>query len=166
MSPSLSLVKSGLALLLAAFLLILASQAGAATEAEYNLDRKRAPQENLLSLIFGSAPPLATERGILIIDAFSDQNGNGRRDPGETDLSGQLSCSLDGIDYTIPAFIPGLKYEGNYQLSCQGASFQPDLAQPDLFIGRRGAIIRLDIPCRKVAEGEIPPLLRETPKTN
>lgn len=166
MSPSLSLVKSGLALLLAAFLLIVASQAGAAPETEYNLDRNRAPQENLLSLIFGNAPPLATERGILVINAFSDLNGNGRRDPGEADLAGLLSCSLDGIDYTIPAFIPGLKYEGNYKLSCQGASFQPALTQPDLFIARRGAIIRLDIPCRKVVGGEIPPLLQDPPKTN
>ncbi len=69
-------------------------------------------------------------------------------------------------DYTIPAFIPGLKYEGNYKLSCQGASFQPALTQPDLFIARRGAIIRLDIPCRKVVGGEIPPLLQDPPKTN
>lgn len=158
--------KSGFYLLLAIVLILTGSPATAAPDTEYNLDRNRAPQENLLSLIFGSAPPLATERGILVIDAFADLNGNGRRDPGEIDLSGLLRCSLDGIDYTIPAFIPGLKYEGNYKLSCQGASFQPDLAQPDLFIGRRGAIIRLDIPCRKVAGGDIPPLLRDPPKTN
>ena len=164
MRPSHPSLKSALYLLLAIFLLGSGGRASAATDTEYNLDRNRAPQENLLSLIFGSAPPLATERGILVIDAFADQNGNGHRDPGEVDLSGLLSCSLDGIDYTIPAFIPGLKYEGNYKLSCQGASFQPDLAQPDLFIARRGAIIRLDIPCRKVAGTEVPPLLRDPPK--
>jgi len=145
---------------LLAFLLLALPAGGApATDEEYTLSHHRAPEENLLSLIFGSPPPLATQRGILLIDAFADLNGNGRRDPGEADLGGQLSCILDGIDYTVPAFIPGLKYEGSYQLVCQGASFQPALAQHDLFIAQRGEIIRLDLPCRKISESAVPPLL-------
>ena len=136
----------------ALLLLLLVVPAGsAATTGEYNLNRNRAPEQNLLNLIFGSAPPMATQRGILVIDAFVDQNGNGRRDPGEPDLPGQLSCALDGKDYSVPAFIPGLKYEGTYQLNCQGPSFQPDLPKHDLFIAQRGEIIRIDLPCRKIA---------------
>lgn len=142
--------------------LLLSPLAAPAAETEYNLNRQKAPEENFLSLIFGSAPPMATERGILVIDAFADQNGNGRRDPGEPDLAGQLSCRLDGIDYTVPAFIPGLRYEGSYQLACTGASYHPDLTQNDLFIGQRGEIIRLDIPCKKVAGSTVPPLLKES----
>jgi len=134
----------------------------ALAEEEFNLDRNRAPEENLLSLIFGSPPPMATERGILLIDAFLDDNGNGQRDPGEEDLAGKISCRLDGIDYTVPAFIPGLKYEGSYQLACSGASFEPDLTQPDLFVGQRGEIIRIDIPCRSLAEATPPPLLKNS----
>ena len=134
-----------------------APAAGATTSSEYNLDRNRLPEENYLTLIFGSPPPLGTQRGILVIDAFSDLNGNGRRDPGETDLTGQLSCTLDGIDYTVPAFIPGLKYEGSYKLVCQGPSFQPDLPQRDLFIAQRGEIIRIDLPCRKIAQSATTP---------
>ena len=142
--------------------LLLAPFTATAAETEYNLNRGRAPEENFLSLIFGSAPPMATERGILVIDAFADQNGNGRRDPGEEDLAGQLSCRLDGIDYTIPAFIPGLRYEGTYKLACTGASYHPDLSQPDLFIAQRGEIIRLDIPCQKVSGTTVPPLLKQS----
>jgi hypothetical protein len=138
-------------LLPALLLLLLVVPAGAATTGEYNLNRNRAPEQNLLNLIFGSAPPLATQRGILVIDAFVDLNGNGQRDPGEPDLPGQLSCALDGKDYSVPAFIPGLKYEGTYQLNCQGPSFQPDLPKHDLFIAQRGEIIRIDLPCRKIA---------------
>jgi hypothetical protein len=152
--------------LLTALLLAVSASGAATTAGEYNLDRNRSPQENWLSLIFGSAPPLATQRGILVIDAFADLNGNGRRDPGETDLGGQLSCKLDGIDYPIPAFIPGLKYEGTYQLSCQGPSFQPALAQHDLFIAQRGEIIRIDLPCRKLAATAVPPLLRDSQPKN
>ncbi len=138
-------------LVLVVLLLVAPTGTAATTSGEYNLNRNRAPEENLLNLIFGSAPPMATQRGILVIDAFVDQNGNGRRDPGEPDLTGQLSCALDGKDYTVPAFIPGLKYEGTYQLNCQGPSFQPDLPSHDLFISQRGEIIRVDLPCRKIA---------------
>lgn len=162
---STSLYRRLLALLTALLLAVPAGAAGT-TAGEYNLDRNRAPQENWLSLIFGTPPPLATQRGILVIDAFVDQNGNGRRDPGEADLDGQLSCTLDGIDYTIPAFIPGLKYEGTYKLACQGPSFQPDLPQHDLFIGQRGEIIRIDLPCRRIAETSISPLPGSGPPKN
>lgn len=137
-------------LLLAYCLVLLAAGPGVGAENHeaYHLDRQRAPEENLLSLIFGSPPPMATERGILLIDAFADSNGNGRRDPGETNLHGQVSCALDGIDYQVPAFIPGLKYEGSYQLACSSSGYRLDLKSPDLFIARRGQILRVDIPCR------------------
>lgn len=149
--------------LLAALLLAVPALGAATTSGEYNLDRNHAPEQNWLSLIFGSAPPMATQRGILVIDAFADLNGNGRRDPGETDLSGQLSCTLDGVDYPIPAFIPGLKYEGSYKLACKGAAFQPDLPSHELFIAQRGEIIRLDLPCRKTDPPTSPAAPHDSP---
>lgn len=138
-------------LLVAAILFFLSSLPAPArgeTEEEFNLDRQRAPEESLFDLIFGSPPPVATQRGILLIDAFLDANGNGRRDRGESDLAGAVQCTLDGIDYTIPAFIPGLEYEGSYQLACSSAAYRPSLDDPDIFISQRGEIVRLDIPCR------------------
>jgi hypothetical protein len=136
----------------------------AETQEEFNLERNRTPRENLLNLIFGTPPPMATERGILVLDAFLDANGNGLRDQAETDLAGQISCTIDGIDYLLPAFIPGLKYEGTYQLACSSASFVPQAVRQELFIAQRGAIIRVDIPCLPVTPGMVPPLLQADPR--
>ncbi len=135
----------------------------AETQEEFNIDRNRAPRGNLLDLVFGSPPPMATERGILVLDAFVDANGNGRRDQEETDLVGQVSCAIDGIDYLLPAFIPGLKYEGTYQLACRGAVINAKSVTPELFIAQRGAIIRIDIPCEPIATDSVVPGLKMDP---
>ena len=132
-------------------------------EETFNAERPRSPRENYLSLIFGSPPPMATERGILLIDAYFDRNDNGRRDPGENDLAGEVTCTLDGIDYSVPAFIPGLKYEGNYQLACNGPHYALDLKQPELFISQRGAILRVDIPCRVLGSIDRPSQTTKSP---
>ncbi|RMF46205.1 MAG: hypothetical protein D6751_05660 [Deltaproteobacteria bacterium] len=126
--------------------------AAGATEAEVNL-RKHKPvpeeEESILDLTFGSPPELATERGILIIDAFEDLNGDGRRDEDEKDLDKQVVCTLDGIDYSVPAFIPGLPYQETFELSCTSDSWRPRLQDSQVFVGKRGQVIHLDLPCTR-----------------
>jgi len=109
----------------------------------------REPEESILDLTFGAPPPLATERGILIIDAFFDRNGNGRHDPGEDVLKDVITCTLDGIDYKVPAFIPGLDYQETFELSCRGDDYLPILADSQVFVGKRGQILHLNLPCRR-----------------
>lgn len=103
---------------------------------------------NLFNLFFETPPPLPTARGTLIINAFLDQNGNKQRDPGEQDLRKEISCRVDGVDYAVPAFIPGLKYNGSYQLVCTGTRFQPRKKNRNVLIENHGEIIRIDLACR------------------
>ncbi|TYP00343.1 hypothetical protein EDC39_101510 [Geothermobacter ehrlichii] len=123
------------------------------TEASVNMRKQlpaREPEESILDLTFGSPPPLATERGILIIDAFFDRNGNGRHDPDEDELTDKITCSLDGIDYSVPAFIPGLPYQETFELSCSGEQYTPRLDDSEIFVSKRGQILHLDLPCSRV----------------
>jgi len=131
--------------------------AAAETHTEFNLGRDIGKQGNILDLIFGSPPPIATERGLLLIDAFFDRNGNDQRDPGEETLDREIFCLVDGIEYDVPAFIPGLAFRGNYRMLCAGERFAPSISKMDLFVGQRGQILRLDIPCRRASLPSSPP---------
>ncbi|ORJ53721.1 hypothetical protein [Geothermobacter hydrogeniphilus] len=111
-------------------------------------DQGQAPRESLLDLTFGSPRKLATERGILIIDAFFDADGDKQHGPDEDTLSGEIKCTLDDIDYSIPAFIPGLDYQETYELSCQGNRYIPEVNEDLVFIRKRGQVIQVDLPCR------------------
>ncbi len=137
-----------------------ASDGVAPAENTENLKIREAPagKGNILDLFFGTPPPLPTERGKIIIHAFFDENGNNRRDPGERDIREDVSCTVDEIAYKVPAFIPGLDLSGNYSVDCQGENFLPLLLEPQIFIERRGQIIRLDLPCQQIGS---PALARE-----
>lgn len=130
-----------------------ASGAFAATEGageEFRLGHERHKRGNILDLIFGSAPPLPTERGKIIIYAFHDANGNNQRDADERELHEKISCTLDEIAYLVPAYIPGLDLSGSYNLDCEGDDYLPLLMESQIFIERRGQIIRIDLPCQKL----------------
>lgn len=129
---------------------------GADDGERFDLERDHPARENILNLIFGSTPEMATERGILVIDAFFDRNGNGEQDAAEETLLREVVCHLDGIDYAVPAFIPGLAYDGSYRLRCTGSRYQPRLAGRNIFVRRRGEIIRLNLPCDPLPENPPP----------
>ncbi len=127
--------------------------AGAATDTageEFRLGHERHKRGNILDLLFGSAPPLPTERGKIIIYAFHDANGNNQRDPEERELHEKISCTLDEIAYLVPAYIPGLDLSAGYSLDCEGEEYLPLLMESQIFIERRGQIIRIDLPCQKL----------------
>ena len=120
---------------------------GGESHEEFNLEKGRIREDSLLDLIFGSVPPMPTQRGILIIDAFNDSNGNSRRDAGEDDLRREIFCLVDDIEYDVPAFIPGLDLDGSYRVLCAGDRFRPNVSEENVFIRSRGEIIQLDLPC-------------------
>jgi hypothetical protein len=123
---------------------------GAETHKSFNLDHNQPGKGNIFNLFFGPPPPMATERGTLIIDAFEDKNGNGRKDDGETDIDKGISCSVDGIEYPLPAFIPGLTYDNSYDVLCQGGEFVPEIPKRNILIERRGQILRVALPCQRI----------------
>jgi len=114
---------------------------------------------NILNIVLDKPPAISTERGTLVIEAFLDLNKNQQRDDAETDLYDVITCTLDEIDYAIPAFIPALDYNARYKLSCQGTTeFQPTVNQKNVLIARRGEIIHMVIPCRSTSNStENPP---------
>lgn len=132
----------------------------AETHTDFNLKEEKVESGNILNLIFGPAPPLATERAILVIDAYFDRNGNERRDPGEEALDREVFCLVDDIEYDVPAFIPGLSLGGNYKIICAGDRYEPLIRKKELFIDRRGQIIKVDLPCRPSPREERPEFLR------
>ncbi len=119
--------------------------------AEFNVEKNREDRHkgNILNLFFGGPPPMASERGILVIDAFWDLNGNTLRDPGEKPLDREVFCLVDDVEYLVPAFIPGLRYDDGYKILCSGDSFKPAITKKQIFVKRRGQVFRLDLPCEK-----------------
>jgi hypothetical protein len=107
-------------------------------------------KETILDLIFGSEAKLPTERGILIIDAFEDLNRNGQRDSAEPLLANQISCTIDKISYSVPAFIPGLNYNNRYTVRCSSENYAIYSPPEDIFIERRGHVIEITLPCGKI----------------
>lgn len=149
--------RFGLAMRFLGFLAVLCilsapSARAAESHEEFNLEKGRVGKENLFNLIFGSVPSMPTERGILVIDAFHDRNGNGQRDADEDDLSQEVFCLVDDVEYLVPAFIPGLALDGSYQVLCAGDRFRPDVSEKNIFIRSRGEIIQLDIPCSPMSQ--------------
>jgi hypothetical protein len=124
----------------------------AETHTEFNVRKDNEKKGNIFELVFGAAPPLATQRGILLIDAYDDHNNNGVRDSGEMSLDREIFCLVDDIEYDVPAFIPGLAYQGSYRILCAGERYKPAIKREDLFVERRGQILRVDIPCRLIKE--------------
>lgn len=118
------------------------------TSEQFRIEELPGGRGNLLNLFFGSPPELPTDRGKLIIQAFRDDNGNNRRDSGERSLQGEIVCTVDEIEYQVPAFIPGLDLSGHYEVSCEGEDYLPMLLEPQIFIERRGQIIRIEVPCQ------------------
>ena len=138
--------------LIASLLGVMAVTAGTARggepQAEFNVGAPRTPKESVIQVIFGLPLAMPTERGTLVLEAFFDRNDNGLQEAGEEDLPGELTCSVDGIDYGLPAFIPGLRRNGNFEIRCRGERFAPTGTSRDVFIERRGQIVRVDLPCR------------------
>lgn len=148
------------AMLLTAILFLPATVASAEQQTRYNLrekDRGAAPKESIFDLTFGSPRRMATERGILVIDAYFDTNGNLAHDPDEDVLSSDVTCKLDGINYTIPAFIPGLEYQETFELTCDGERYAPQMTEDMVFIRKRGQVLRINLPCwlRVVTSSEV-----------
>jgi hypothetical protein len=114
-----------------------------------NLDlRDESPKkETILDLILGGEAKLPTEHGILIIDAFEDLNKNGVQDYTEPILLNQVSCTIDEISYSVPAFIPGLNYNDRYTVHCSSENYSLYSAPKDIFIERRGHVIEISLPC-------------------
>lgn len=119
----------------------------AGVNTEYRLRVRPLPKESLFNITFGSPPPLATERGILVIDAYHDRNGNSKHDPDEAELKDDIVCRVGQIDYPVPAFVPGLGYNETYAIACRGKDFEPHFDEPDVFIGKRGQVITVDLAC-------------------
>jgi hypothetical protein len=116
---------------------------------------EREKKGNILNIILDKAPAMSTERGTLVIDAYIDSNSNSLWDDDEPDLKGEIVCTIDGIDYPVPAFIPGLDYNARYKISCQGTGhYQPTSSQKNVLIARRGQIIKMTIPCRQTTSAE------------
>ena len=91
---------------------------------------EREKKGNILNIILDKTPAMSTERGTLVIDAYIDSNSNSLWDADEPDLKGEIICTIDDLDYPVPAFIPGLDYNARYKISCQGTgSYQPTASQ-------------------------------------
>ncbi len=116
---------------------------------EFGIKEKPARKETILDLIFGSTPGMPTERGILVIDAFEDLNRDGKRTDNEPALRNEIVCQIDKIDYTVPAFIPGLDYNNRYEVRCSGQNYYPTMPDKEILIEHRGHVIEIDLPCRK-----------------
>ena len=114
---------------------------------EFGIKERPARKETILDLIFGSTPGMATERGILVIDAFEDLNRDGKKSEDEPALRNEIVCQIDKIDYTIPAFIPGLDYNNRYEVRCSGENYYPTMPDKEILIEHRGHVIEIDLPC-------------------
>ena len=109
---------------------------------------------NIFNMIFGSAPSMPTERGLLLIYAYHDENGNQVKDAGEEDLRNEIVCRVDGIQYRIPAFIPALALHENYKVECHpeasSNSFAPENDTTELFVQRQGQVFFIELPCQRL----------------
>lgn len=127
---------------------VVASTSAESTE-EFGIKEKPHRKETVLDLIFGSAAEMPTEKGILIIDAFVDLDKDGVRGENEPELRDAVTCNIDDIEYTVPAFIPGLDYNNRYEVRCSGTTYFPVLEDKEILIEHRGHVIEIELPCRK-----------------
>lgn len=125
----------------------------AETETELELKPETPPEErdkgNIFNYFFQGIPDMSTERGMLMVDAYWDRNGNSRQDKNESYIKNDIVCRLDNQDYPIPALIPALEYGRQYNLKCRGQQFTPKQKTHRIFIERRGQIINLKIACMR-----------------
>jgi hypothetical protein len=141
--------------LLAVFLLVPSSGWSAKSSQEFNVEGGEVKKENLFNLFFGGAPLMPTQHGTVIVEAYHDKNDNQLRDVGEESIDQAVFCIVEEIVYPIPAFIPGLDNGMNYTFLFEGEGFQPSIKQKDVFIKKRGQIIRIDVPCRPGLRQEV-----------
>jgi len=118
----------------------------------FSNEKPKSEEESVLDAVFGSAPPLPTQHGLLIIKAYHDENGNQKRDKGETEVTGDLFCLVDEVEYTIPAFIPGLDPGTPYPVLCSGEQFAPSKTKETVLFRYKGEIITLLIAGTPVEE--------------
>ncbi|APG26780.1 hypothetical protein A7E78_02255 [Syntrophotalea acetylenivorans] len=142
-------------ILLLAFLLVPSSGWSAKSSEEFNVEGGSIKKENLFNLFFGGAPLMPTQHGTVIVEAYHDKNDNKLRDAGEESLDQAIICIVEEIVYQIPAFIPGLDNGMNYTFLFEGEGFQPSIKQKNVFIKKRGQIIRIDVPCRPDLRQEV-----------
>ena len=116
--------------------------------AEFNIKNEGVKKDNIFNLFFGGAPLMPTENGTVIIDAYLDLNDNQLWDTGEKPLDKVVICVLDDIEYPVPAFIPGLENGTNYLLKCTSTEYDTSIKKKNIFIKKRGEIIKIDVPCR------------------
>lgn len=108
---------------------------------------------NILNIVLGSTPERSTERGTLVMEAYHDADKNLKYTEGEELLRNEISCTVDDIRYTLPAFIPGLDYNARYKIKCQGRQkFEPTAVSKNVLVARRGEIISISIPCNLIEE--------------
>lgn len=139
-------------LMLMAFLAVPVTGLAAKSSQEFNVEGGAVKKENLFNLFFGGAPLMPTQHGTVIIEAYNDKNDNQQRDMGEESLDKAVVCIVEEIVYPLPAFIPGLDNGMNYTLLFEGEGFQPSIKQKDVFIKKRGQIIRIEVPCRRATQ--------------
>jgi hypothetical protein len=130
------------------FLLAPVAAADQSEAEEFGIKEEPVRKETILDLIFGSTPGMPTERGILVIDAFEDLDNNGKKDDSEPELRNEITCQIDKIDYSIPAFIPGLDYNNRYEIRCSGNNYYPTMPDKEILIEHRGHVIEIQLPCR------------------
>lgn len=116
---------------------------------EFGIKEKPVRKETVLDLVFGSTPEMPTERGILVIDAYEDLDNNGKKGESEKELRNEIVCQIDKIDYSVPAFIPGLDYNNRYEIRCSGKNYYPTMPDKEILIKQRGQVIEIDLPCRR-----------------
>ncbi|MFN2258024.1 MAG: hypothetical protein ABR516_06055 [Desulfuromonadaceae bacterium] len=108
-------------------------------------------QGNILNIVLGSVPDRSTERGTLVMEAYHDADGNGKYSDDEELLRNEISCVVDDVRYTLPAFIPGLDYNARYKIKCQGKQkYEPTAVSKNVLVARRGEIISISIPCNLI----------------
>lgn len=141
-----------LRVLVVILLMVPSTTSAAKSNEEFNVEGGAIKKENLFNLFFGGAPMMPTQHGTVIVEAYHDKNDNQQRDSGEESLDKAVVCIVEEIIYSIPAFIPGLDNGMNYTFLFEGEDFQPAFKQKEVFIKKRGQVIRIDVPCRRVLQ--------------
>jgi hypothetical protein len=149
------LIRVLLQVLLLALLLAPSGGWAAKSSEEFNVEGGAVKKENLFNLFFGAAPLMPTQHGTVIVEAYHDKNDNQLRDVGEESLDQAVVCIVEEIVYPVPAFIPGLDNGMSYTFLFEGEGYKPSIKQKDVFIKKRGQIIRIDVPCRQSLRQEV-----------
>ncbi len=150
-----ALARVLLQVILLALLLAPSGVRAAESSEEFNVEGNAVKKGNVFNWFFGAAPLMPTQHGTVIVEAYHDKNDNQLRDVGEESIDQAVVCIVEEIVYQVPAFIPGLNNGMNYTFLFEGEGFQPSIKKKDVFIKKRGQIIRIDIPCHPVLRQEV-----------